>query len=44
MGKGIERLWVAWDEDDASFQAAYDELRAAARAYMSAVGEIVGKR
>ena len=43
MGKGIERLWAAWDGSDEDFQAAYDESRAAVRAFTSAVGRTVGK-
>jgi hypothetical protein len=43
MGKGIERLWAAWDGSDEDFQAAYDESRAAVRTFTSAVGQTVGK-
>jgi hypothetical protein len=43
MGKGIDRLWAAWDGSDEDFQAAYDESRAAVRTFTSAVGQTVGK-
>jgi hypothetical protein len=43
MGKGIERLWAAWDESDNEFQQAYDESRAAVRAFTSTVGELLRK-
>lgn len=43
MGKGIERLWAAWDGSDEDFQAAYRESRATVRAFTSAVGRTVGK-
>lgn len=42
MGKGIERLWAAWDGTDAEFQAAYDESRTAVKVFTTAVGQMVG--
>lgn len=41
MGRGIERVWAAWDGTDEEFQSAYDESRTAVRAFTSAVGHLV---
>jgi hypothetical protein len=38
MGRGIQRLWEAWDEPDEEFDRAYHQVRAAASEFMAAVG------